>query len=451
MRAVPIFLTLLSLLCLMGGGCAPAPLVRVATAVPSIGPPRIARIVDLGGLAPIPDGVLDIRHSDSVLTPGEWVAVVGKNLDNSETKIEACGVEAMAVGHLQGGSLLVRLPRSKHWDDHGGLTLTTPLGSDRVDIACGHAVVVSDMRDNALKLWRATGSEEQPLEEEPGVVSLPRSGPIALGDGGALLYAAGRSSAPLLGRGHGPMELFVIHVAAVPQPTVESRTQIEGKGQIVGAAVDDPRRLLALAFENELVLLSLDNPTAPRVVGRLSMGESLGSAACTDGPVFMSGANQLTLLDSVGNTVVLVDLADPTAPRIAQQLALSEGATGSVTIAMTDHVDEAGRVHVLTGTNVSLARMIARGKTDASTLVKAPPGLATVELRDGRVSVVNKIQFSGEWIPVDLALDPDGGVLVSVVGMDVDKLLSIEGSAQGLLKMIGALKDTVQFGQVWRV
>src|SRR5687767_8675234 len=99
-----ILVTLLSAV-----GCAGKGVVRIpshAAGLPQ-GAPSLDQVIDLGAMPIVPEGLIAPLHSDGVITPGEWLALVGDEL-GADPRVSIGGRRAKVEGYLEGGSLLVR-------------------------------------------------------------------------------------------------------------------------------------------------------------------------------------------------------------------------------------------------------------------------------------------------------------------------------------------------------
>src|SRR5262245_51050138 len=93
-------------------GCTKLSIVRIPKPLnlAASGPPSLDKAIDLGSLPLAEQGLLGMLDSDGVLTPGEWVALIGSELGPSPTV--TLGGRPMAIGgYLEQDWLLVRVPR----------------------------------------------------------------------------------------------------------------------------------------------------------------------------------------------------------------------------------------------------------------------------------------------------------------------------------------------------
>lgn len=439
--------------------------LRYAPKGPSSDPPRIDRLVDLGALPSSGEGDLDQSESDGRFFPGERVAVIGRGLHG--VALELDGEPLPAIGYLEGGSVVVRLPPSLSPRRDHRLTA----GDASTTFASSLYVIGSDTAGDALRFLRVGPPGPKKRVEDPNLsVEQPRSLFHALSPDASLLYALGIEEK----RGRGKDAVFVaeigtIHLGAGGGPKRVGTTRLELSTQPTGIAVRGA--LMVVLSNDELVTLSLRDPLGPKELGRVSIANKDNDRHID---LLLLG-DTAVLLEVTDNRVQTVSLASPAEPVVTGSLLLgpAEGFPFSTDL-IPDPTDPAA-FYVLQGVNVRTAtRKVSEGRDglvglgkkgwdaltggDAEETPEAPTFRVPKRGRLVRVRMVERsltkdgmIELPEDFVGMFAVPGEDGAFYVSGVApgaLDAEKLdASLDGAAQ----ILRFLKDSVQLGKIVRV
>ncbi len=470
---------------LLAAGCS-TPLIRVAEPEAGAGAPRLEEAIDLGGL-PLPaQGELSQDAADERYTPGEWVALVGANLHGA-TSVTVGPRQLPVAGYLQGGSLLVRVPRDLAPGRHS-VRIETPAGSAATLLPTSAYAFASDTHGDAVR-FRRLGPDGAGFEEEgEAEVELELARFQVVSADGALLYAIQKpvldiggvpaevSAAVKVARrikgGEVRCELVVVHLGAKDAPSEAGRVTLTLDGKPTGLARVGADRLVVLQ-PRQLTVLDVSDPLAPRAAGVLPLGPESGRCELVDAEC-LDGERWLAVLEAYANEVHLVDLADPARPVRASGVRLSKeiGEPFSIDLVLGD--DQTA--WVLQGPNLRLAgqrlldglKAIGRdlvafefgraledaGSTASGVVMDGDEGLCRlvqVRLDSGQLAIARSLPLSSDLFPFFALPDGAGGLYVSGINRDVFDLAGLELSWDGLNALLDMLKDTAQLGRVIRV
>src|SRR6478736_7712333 len=172
------------LLALLLGACGGTPMMRVQSPRPTNEPPKLERVVDMGGLDLPASGELSEEESDEVVTPGEWIALLGSGLGSPGGVVRIGTREVPIQGFTDQGGLLVRVPRGL--GPVADVSVKTSLGETRLRLAVESYVAVADVGANTLRFFPAQGAR---LGDEFDTIELKGLRGAVLSNDGALLYA----------------------------------------------------------------------------------------------------------------------------------------------------------------------------------------------------------------------------------------------------------------------
>jgi hypothetical protein len=453
--------------CALLSACA-APLVRVAQPDLREGVPVIDRLVDLGGL-PLPDaGQLSQQESDGVLTPGEWVAVLGQGLDaGNRSRVTVDGAAIEIKGHLQGGSLLVQVPRRLAPRQAHQLAVTTPSGTSAISFAVKAYVVVGDTNGKTVHFLPMDPNAKTVLSKSAADIEVKEAFLHTLSPSGAWLYVVqavgreGEQTAPV-------SEIAVVNMAARKRPRLVGAFPVQSATLPTSVAMLDENTLLVLS-ESDLVVCDVKGGRIA-TVGRVDLPRSPGKSLYVD--VEAVSGRAAVVLEAYGNAVTLVDLSDLRQPRVKNTLDVGKvkGVPWSVDLVVDP--DDSSAVWLLQGPNfrisgekVSQSVDAFAAKTKAVLGIKkatAPSADATppqesyarlVHIRTdgGALQVADERPLPGDFFPFFLLAQPKGEFLISGVTSDVFRFAGLPRSLDGLKSAVDVLTGSLQFGRIMRL
>jgi hypothetical protein len=228
-------------------GCS-APLVRVEKAESWSGAPSIARLLDLG-VSPVPStGPIDTRESDKVFTPGEWMAVLGENLDATST-VTVDGKQIPVEGYLKGGSLLLRVPRGFSPRAVHQLVVTTKAGKAAAPLSITSYIVVASPNGNVLELLPLSPESKGTLDQSPKELAVEWArGHVLSPDGGWLFIVESPQSEtdPATQQASYPARLRAFQLGAPSGPRVAWETRVVLSCAPTALAMLGPNRIAVL-------------------------------------------------------------------------------------------------------------------------------------------------------------------------------------------------------------
>ncbi|MCK5691006.1 hypothetical protein KAI87_17115, partial [Myxococcota bacterium] len=163
---------------------------RVAHPGADAGPPSISEVLDLGALPLSESAPTESMHTDRVGTPGEWLAIVGKNLGHA-SRVLIGGRETKIRGHLAGGSILVKVPTGLSLESNDGVVVETPRGQTYAKLRLASYVLAADTDGDKVHIVRHSkkvAQEKPPFEEDIFEVGLRRAKFIALSPDHGVAY-----------------------------------------------------------------------------------------------------------------------------------------------------------------------------------------------------------------------------------------------------------------------
>ncbi len=460
-------------------GCAPLTLTRLEQPQPAAGPPAVERVVDLGGAAPPASGAFEAA-SDGRASPGEWLAVLGRNLGPAQ-RVTIGGRQAPLRGHLQRG-LLLRLPRDLA-PGRQPVVVETPAGSARGAVGVTRHLVAAAPNGNGLQLL-AQGPEHALLDGPTQRFALEWGHRHALDPPGSTLYAiqlpAARTDAAS-GATRYPAQVLVVDLAATGGPAERGRFRVELAQPPADLALLDARTLLVLA-ERELVCVDVSRPGDGAVVARLALPARarVGTAAERDSVhtrVIPLTQGWVVALEVYGNRLQLIDLSDPQAPRLGAAVPTA-GAVGlPLAVDLARDARDARSVWLLQGPNFRivgerLSRALQQLEGEVRGLYPPllgagpdEPGpapaagadagrlsrLVRYRLVDQRLEPVEGRALPADFFPLFAKSRPDGSLWVSGVNGHVFDFAGVTATAAGLKRVVEVLRDAACFGRILEV
>ncbi|MCC6748794.1 MAG: hypothetical protein IT371_14130 [Deltaproteobacteria bacterium] len=283
------------LVCLLPCACASSQrpeVVDVRQVSAARGAPRLARVVDLGTGGVQSSGALALPAGEGRAVIGELLALLGSSFGKQPT-VTIAGLPAEVLAHLDGGGVVVRVPRGV---DPGpaALRVTNEYGSsERAYPVRRLALVVARgaVRTVALSSGGAL--------ERAGDLPLPGGRLVALSSEGSLAYVAGETDAA---------RLWVLDLTGSAPRLVKEHRLPGRRVQALAAATRAP--LGVVVTDSHLVVVDGRQVLpvalyAPRELPRALLDRPVVAASVAD------GGERLALLLADKNEVALFDARDP--------------------------------------------------------------------------------------------------------------------------------------------
>jgi hypothetical protein len=470
---------LLGLLALTSG-CGGS-LLRVSPSgqLPPQGPPHIEQAQDLGGL-PLPAlGPLSTEHSDELFTPGEWVALRGKNLV-PQSRIAIGGRPAQVAGVLDGGGLLLRVPRGVS-PGQQLLSLDNGMGTAQTTLSTAIYAFGGDASGNALRI-RQLGPEKEEFTDQQHDFAFPLARFSVLSPDGAMLYVlqeptsedepeeTGQPGTPPLATAK--CDLLVVHLGGKKGPRRVGQVPLALQGKPTGLAMGPYGQLVVLQ-KRQLTVMDTQNPLLPTPLANLALATPEQQRELVDAE-FLGDGKQLAVLEAYANQVHLVDLSVPSQPRLLSGISLSQAFEQPFSIDLAPGADGQS-LWVLQGPNLRLAgkRLVdglsgawrdakalelkAAGKTLGNTAVgtamlpsESLTRLSLLQLASGQLQLTKSIALPPDIFPFFVQPDYRGSLFVSGVNRK-NQFTDLEASLDGVKRLLVGLKETVQLGVVLKV
>jgi hypothetical protein len=465
-----------SLALLALSACA-APIVRIEQPDFREGAPAIDRLVDLGGW-PLPaSGQLSQEDSDGVLTPGEWVAVLGHGLDaGSKSSLTIDGTAVAVRGHLQGGSLLVQVPRKLAPRRAHQLAVTTPSGTASIEFHVRSYVVVGDTDGKTVRFLPMEFDGKAMISKSAVDLELNGAHLHTLSPSGAWLYILQETG--LLGQS-GPVtaDIAVVHMGARKRPRMIGSFSVRSVSPPTALTMVDENTLLVLG-ENDLLVCEV---TAGRIVPSASvpLPRSPGKSLYVD-VLPLPGRSAAVVLEAYSNAVTLIDLSDLHQPRVVNTLSAGETNDIPWSVNLTPDLDDPTGFWLLQGPNLRISgeklgrfadRLAAKTKaalgmkTSAPAPTAAPGNKPTDADQNKGARLVHLRAVAGfleierdderalpdDFLPFYVLSQPKGEFLVSGVSSDIFRFAGIPRSFDGVKTVVDVLANSLQFGRVLRL
>ena len=447
------------------------------------GPPRIDRVEDLGSLPLSPQGPLDLQQADGLLTPGEWIAIRGKNLlGRIDARIG--GVPARIGGYLTGDGLLVQVPRGLSVGTQE-LSVDNGLGRAQANVQTASYVVAADAEANqvAFRRLQIEVNDQGPrlgFADAAPILNHARARFVALAPDGGVLYVlsepsgeAGSSSATADASAAIALathcELLIVHMGAKNGPKAMGKLPLDLPGAPTAMTMG-PQGVLAITTPRAVTMLATaDAPLAPRVqppVGVVTDAEPRALTAAA----FLHDGKTLAVLEAYGNDVYTVDASNLQALRAGSKTNLSGSVGEPYSIDLAASPD--GRsLWVLQGPNFRLAgkrlRDGLKGAWGAATSLqwkragRSLGGMVAPSQGAGHsrllrlVGASQSLEISDEVaLPptlLPLAIRAQGDAVYVSTLHGENPFQNIDASLAGIERLFSALRSTVQVGQVLRV
>jgi hypothetical protein len=459
--------------CLVASSCA-APLVRVAQPDLKAGPPVIERLVDLGGRA-LPDaGLLSRDDSDGVLTPGEWVAVLGRQLDaGGGTQVSVDGKTIAVKGHLLGGSLLVQVPRHLGARKTHVLAVATPAGVSDVSFTIRSYVVVGDTDGKSVHFLPIDARAKTVLSKSALDLDVKSAYLHVLSPSGAWLYIV-QSLGQRTQQNSMVSEIVVVHMGASGGPSRIGTFPIRSAALPTSVTMLDDNTLVLLT-ESELLVCDVRGERVA-LVSRVDLPRGKEKSLYTDVEAF-AGHPAVAVLEAFANVVLLVDLGDVRTPHLLGSVATSgeKGVPWSIDL-VSDPAD-GNSLWLLQGPNLRMSgERVSRYVDTVAAAIKAklgmgkptnaaepslPPTAPSEQENHGRVVQLlmdgSSLQLGAErplpsnFFPFYLSPQSSGEWLVSGVSSDVFRFAGLPRSLDGVKSAVDVLTGSIQFGQILRL
>jgi hypothetical protein len=460
--------------CLWASSCA-APLVRVAQPDFKSGPPVIERLVDLGGRA-LPDtGPLSRDDSDGVLTPGEWVAVLGQQLDaGPATQVMVDGKPLAVKGHLLGGSLLVQVPRHLGARKKHVLAVATPAGASSVSFTMKSYVVVGDTDGKSVHFLPIDPKAKTVLSKSALDLEVTSAYLHVLSPNGAWLYIV-QSLGQTTQQNSMLSEIVVVHMGASGGPSRVGTFPLRSAALPSSVTMLDDNTLVLLT-ESELLVCDVRGAKVA-LLALVDLPRGKEKSLYTDVEAF-SGRPAVAVLEALANVVLLVDLGDVRAPHLLGSIATSGEKGVPWSIDLVPDPADGNSVWLLQGPNLRMSgEKVSRYVDSVATALKAKLGVASkpansadpvpsptasserekhgrlLQLRiDGSsLQLAAERPLPSDFFPFYLSPQSSGEWLVSGVSADVFRFAGLPRSLDGLKSAVDVLTGSIQFGRILRL
>ena len=451
-----------------------APLVRVAQPDLKAGPPVIEGLVDLGGRA-LPDaGPLSRDDSDGVLTPGEWVAVLGRQLDaGAATQVTVDGKPIGVKGHLQGGSLLVQVPRHLGARKKHVLAVATPAGASYVSFTIKSYVVVGDIDGKSVHFLPIDARAKTVLSKSALDLDVKSAYLHALSPSGGWLYIV-QSLGQKTQQNSLVSEIVVVHMGASGGPSRLGTFPVRSAALPTSVTMLDDNTLVLLT-EGELLVCDVRGGKVA-LVARVDLPRGKEKSLYADVEAF-SARPAVAVLEAFGNVVLLVDLSDVRAPRLLGSVATSGEKGVPWSIDLVPDPADGNSVWLLQGPNLRMSGdKVSRYVDSVATAIKAKLGMGKpataaepslpsaapseqeshgrlVQLRtDGSsLQLAAERALPNDFFPFYLSPQANGEWLVSGVSSDVFRFAGLPRSLDGVKSAVDVLTGSIQFGHILRL
>lgn len=453
--------------------------------LPSQLPPTIDRTQDLGGL-PLPSlGPISTEHSDGLYTPGEWIALHGKNL-TAATRVTIGGQPTPVLGFFEGGALLTRMPRGVI---PGPQTLSVDNGAGSAQVRIPTAIYAfgGDAQGNSVRIRRLSGQPDALIDQDAFDQPFPLARFVALSSDGGSLYvlqeptgelapadpSSGTSTSPSQpGAALQVSELLSIHLGAKGGPQVVTRLPLALQGKPTAMKLGPFGQLVVLQAR-QLTVIETAGPGQIRPLSQLPLAAPQEERALIDAE-FIGDGQLLTVLEAYANQLHLIDLHQPSLPQLVGGVTLSQAYEQPFSIDLAPGEDSSS-VWVLQGPNFRLAGkrlsdglggvwrdakaldLRAAGKTLGQTAVGAAmlpkeslTRIEQVRLVGGSLTVVKSLPLPPDVFPFFVQPDYRGSLFVSGINRK-NQFTDLEASFDGVRRVLGAVKDTAQLGVVLKV
>lgn len=472
-RHVSLLLAVLATACSSGRA-----IVRLNTAAlgEAAGPPTLEKAVDLGAMPPAKEGTLSTLDSDNWFTPGEWVALLGSELVPT-SKVSVAGRPMEIGGFLEGGSLLVRIPRGV---PPGLQPITVDNGRGKASIRVNLTSFAwgADFRGDALR-FRLLGANQDQFAKRDMDIKFAKARYGALSPEGGFLYVmqepdyAGaftpdsiEAVKDMVGAAQdagAPCKLMVVNMGGRGGPAQVGLLTLELTTR-PNALAAGPRNLVVALEQRHLYVVDVSDPKQPRQLAKLEVvafdkvGRDLVDAE------FLGGGRYVAVLEAYENKIHLVDLQDPAAPRVvsAGSVALADAQAEPFSIDLAP--GPGGKtVYALQGPNLRLAgKKLKDGVKNvwnsAKVGFKTAPGageapidtlsrVAEVALEGDRLVIKHSVPLPKDLFPFFVASDSRGKLYVSALHGE-NPFDDLTPDLKGVGKLLEGLRDAAQFSRV---
>jgi hypothetical protein len=443
------FLT--TLCCALALGCGGSLPQRVGAPVGAVQPPHIDGLVDLGAYTPAASGRLDQSYSDERISPGEWLVVVGSSLSTIATKVSIDDKSVPLAGHLEGGSVLIRVPvgltpRSSHQ-----LTVQTPLGVARHPLELSSFVVVGDLGGNELRFLRVAPHQKDFWTEDIDPIALDDLGRVALSSDHSFVHAIAYKPESA---GYAWLR---VHLAAPDGPAVDQRGHYPLNAGVRDMLLDDAGRTYVLTGQGLFIF------QGRALLGTTAIGPNPPLPDSQWAPshlVLFNGGKNAAALEVFSNQLLLFDIADVRRPQLVQSFRIGP-ATEPVSIALEAVATTPTELWALAGANQRTlgtalrSALDVRGWFDPNSSPKAPDWhqlearLLRIGLASGQLQLLDETKLPRGFVPLSLGTSPAGFPWVSGVGSQWFEISNAE--QPGLRDYADAFFKTAEVGHLLEV
>ncbi len=448
-------LMLIVLFAVLLSACQATRLVRVPNTIAADGPPEIRKIVDLGSLNINPSGELSQIETDGSFVSGEWAAVVGKGLCTDRSRVFLDNVPVTIEGCMEGGGLLIRVPRDVRFRHTYKARVETPLGTTDHPLTVANFLIMADPRENQFVFWKSSEEKEKELvfNEKASFVKSLLAGPYALGPIGGTVYVTASSDKPKAGD-LSFFELKTVHLGAKGGPKEVSTMDFQAKYEPVSLAIVPGGKYGFLLTSSELIVFDLSESDHPKVVGRQELPQlSKDAAPIYSNIVLLGDGTKGAVLEERSNQVYLLDLSKSATPAILGAFPVGPAQKSSYTIGLVADRKNSNALWVLTGLNAYQVRQRLSNlwSKKASDTTPTRASLVRMELKDNALVAGDPLNLPDGVLPFGLFAEKSGDVLVSSVAFEKEAFAKAELSVKGVSKLLKGMFDSLFAGRIYRV
>ncbi|MCE9687663.1 hypothetical protein LZP73_15855 [Shewanella sp. AS16] len=453
-----LFSTLL--VCSIAGCASKGKQPKAMPPAPSFGPPKIIQMRDIGAIAPTGNSVADMA-SDGNIYPGEWLAIEGKFIAESQFQIDG---QTLVPARLTAKAMLVRVPAGLSPVKLHKLVLTNAHGTATREFHTRHYIAATDTDENRLHFLRTDPATKGYIEMDSAYemeLTQKRALLSQISPSHGFLYSFGIISREKVSREKAATEtgmaykvsLQTIHLAAAGMPAVIDETEIALSSQPTSVSMDDKGRLVLLGAR-DLVFIDVSEETHPKIMAKLALPATSGKELYMDA-LFLNQGKHLALMETTQNRLLIYDIADLARPALVAQQRVYPKADMPLLVDILADPAQSNRFWVLAGANLRIldeqlqdlySRVMDGSQADEAHEVSEQ--LIAFEFKDGALIPGKTIDLPENFVPFFGISGPDKRLYVSGFnGEFLDfKTLTLD---MGLVKnMFLSLVNTVQFGRI---
>lgn len=443
------YLPLLAMLSLVGG-CNSTSNSQSA----KIGPPKIKSLLDVGALPINNIHNLPRQFSDKRFSPGEWVAIEGRYLQDATVALNG---RSLDVDQRAPNRLLVKLPRHVNPVDAHKLSVTTPYGSDHSNFHSSHYVIGTDTDGSQHYFMRTHHEAKGFIEKERHTVAQKHAMFNLVSNDGGLMYGIGIKAKRKQGEQYRfDIEIKTLHLAAADKPETIATNTIIMHSAPLSAQLNDQGQMMIVG-KNDMVLLDVGSVAKPTRLAQLDLplNEKLDTSY-TDATFFDNG-KRIAVLETYSNRLSYVDITPDNQLQFKPGVDVLPKQLWPATVDLVVDPQQANQVWVVTGPNL---RMIDDAIVEQYQMwVNNKPKrneepvreqLIGYRLQNDKFGKTSTLELPERFMPFYATFGPDEQLYVS--GMNLDFFATAEsGSTSWLKNIAGMLWDSVAVGRILKL